>query len=65
MRLRLNYLLELYTSAEPIEAKYITRTITERLRIGVGEGTLVDAIAIAFNMDKQIIDRAYMLSNDL
>jgi DNA ligase-1 len=62
---KLNYLLELYTSAEPIEAKYITRTITERLRIGVGEGTLVDAIAIAFNMDKQIIDRAYMLSNDL
>lgn len=62
---KLNYLLELYTSAEPIEAKYITRTITERLRIGVGEGTLVDAIAKAYDIDKQIIDRAYMLSNDL
>lgn len=62
---KLNYLLELYTSAEPIEAKYITRTITERLRIGVGEGTLVDAIAKAYGIDKEIIDRAYMLSNDL
>ena len=62
---KLNYLLELYTSAEPIEAKYITRTITERLRIGVGEGTLVDAIAHAYDIDKEIIDRAYMLSNDL
>ncbi|RAP54002.1 MAG: DNA ligase [Methanosphaera sp. rholeuAM130] len=62
---KLNYLLELYTSAEPIEAKYITRTITERLRIGVGEGTLVDAIAQAYDIDKEIIDRAYMLSNDL
>lgn len=62
---KLNYILELYTSASPLEAKYITRTITERLRIGVGEGTLVEAIAQAYNIDKEIIDRAYMLSNDL
>ncbi|MBE6487423.1 MAG: ATP-dependent DNA ligase [Methanosphaera stadtmanae] len=62
---KLNYILELYTSAEPIEAKYITRTITEKLRIGVGEGTLVEAIAKAYDMDKEVIDRAYMLSNDL
>lgn len=62
---KLNYILELYTSAEPIEAKYITRTITEKLRIGVGEGTLVEAIAKAYDIDKEIIDRAYMLSNDL
>ena len=62
---KINYLLELYTSASPLEAKYITRTITERLRIGVGEGKLVEAIAQAYNIDKEIIDRAYMLSNDL
>lgn len=62
---KINYLLELYTSASSLEAKYITRTITERLRIGVGEGTLVEAIAQAYNIDKEIIDRAYMLSNDL
>src|SRR5690606_6659245 len=34
-------------------------------RIGVGEGTLVDAISKAYCIDKEIIDRAYMLSNDL
>lgn len=62
---KLNLILELYTSASPLEAKYITRTITEKLRIGVGEGTLVEAIAKAYNMDKDVIDRAYMLSNDL
>lgn len=62
---KLNFILELYTSASPLEAKYITRTITERLRIGVGEGTLVEAIAQAYDIDKEIIDRAYMLSNDL
>ncbi len=62
---KINILLELYSSAEPIEAKYITRTITERLRIGVGEGTMVEAIAQAYDIDKEIIDHAYMLSNDL
>ncbi len=62
---KINLLLELYSSAKPIEAKYITRTITERLRIGVGEGTMVEAIAQAYNIDKEIIDHAYMLSNDL
>ncbi|WP_455645349.1 ATP-dependent DNA ligase [Methanosphaera sp.] len=62
---KLNFILELYTSATPLEAKYITRTITEKLRIGVGEGTLVDAIAQAYDMDKEVIDKAYMLSNDL
>ena len=62
---KLNLILELYTSASPLEAKYITRTITEKLRIGVGEGTLVEAIAKAYDMDRDVIDRAYMLSNDL
>lgn len=62
---KLNYILELYTSADPLEAKYITRTITEKLRIGVGEGTLVDAIAQSYDIDKEIVDRAYMLSNDM
>lgn len=62
---KLNLILELYTSASPLEAKYITRTITEKLRIGVGEGTLVEAIAKAYSIDKEVIDRAYMLSNDL
>ena len=47
---KLNHILELYTSASGVEAKYITRTITERLRIGVGEGTLVDAIAQAYDI---------------
>lgn len=62
---KISLIQELYTSATPKEAKYITRTITERLRIGVGEGTLSDAIARAYDIDKDVIDQAYMLSNDL
>lgn len=39
---------ELVSSASPSEAKYIVRTVLEVLRLGVGSGTLRDAIAWAF-----------------
>ncbi len=35
---------ELLTSATPEEAKYLTRTVLSELRIGLGEGTIRDAI---------------------
>ena len=49
---KINLIAELLTSAEPIEAKYIIRTILGELRIGVGEGSLRDAIVWAFFGDK-------------
>ncbi|MDO5848470.1 MAG: ATP-dependent DNA ligase [Methanobrevibacter sp.] len=58
-------LLELLSQATPVEAKYLTRTVVEELRIGVGEGVLRDAIAQAFDIDKKIVERAQMLTNDL
>jgi len=45
---KLKIIAELLTSAKPKEAKYITRTVLEDLRVGLGEGTLRDAIAIAY-----------------
>ena len=57
-------LLELLSQASPTEAKYLTRTITEELRIGVGDGIVRDAIAQAFDIDKKIVERAQMLTND-
>ncbi len=46
--LKVNSLMNLFLSASPEEAKYIARTVTEDLRIGVGDGILRDAIAWAF-----------------
>ncbi|HYD02869.1 MAG TPA: ATP-dependent DNA ligase [Alphaproteobacteria bacterium] len=46
--IKLKTIAELLTSAKPIEAKYIIRTLLEDLRVGLGEGTLRDAIAIAY-----------------
>ncbi|HLD42126.1 MAG TPA: ATP-dependent DNA ligase, partial [archaeon] len=49
---KLQLIAELLTSSKPIEAKYITRTLLEELRVGVGEGSLRDAIVWAFFGDK-------------
>ncbi len=57
--------LELLSSATATEAKYISRTIIEELRLGVGEGIVRDAISEAFKVEKSIADRAHMLTNDL
>ncbi len=46
--IKLKLISELLTSAAPSEAKYIVRTITEEMRIGVGEGSLRDAIVWAY-----------------
>lgn len=62
---KLSIIEELLSSASPEEAKYISRTILEELRVGVGEGTIRDAISQAFDIEKEVLDRAHMLTNDL
>jgi len=54
----------LLISAEPLEAKFIVRTILGDLRIGVAEGRLRDAIATAFGVDPEEVEHAYMLATD-
>ena len=44
---------ELLTSANPLEGKYIIRTVLEDLRVGIGEGSLRDAVVWAF-FDKEL-----------
>ena len=62
---KIDMILEMLSQASASEAKYLTRTILEELRIGVGEGVVRDAIAQAFNIDKSVVERAMMLTNDL
>ncbi len=45
---KVQLIAELLTSATPVEAKYIVRTLLEEMRVGLGEGTLRDAIAWAY-----------------
>jgi len=56
------------SDAEPKEAKYIIRTVTGKLRLGVADMTVLDALAIAYGGGKDarpILERAYNVSSDL
>jgi len=39
---------ELLSNSSPLEAKYVVKTILEELRIGIAEGTMRDAVVLAF-----------------
>ncbi len=45
---KLDNIAELLSTAEPVEACYIVRTVIGAMRVGVGEGTIRDALAEAF-----------------
>ena len=58
----------LLSDASPKEAKYILRTVTGSLRLGIADMTVLDALAIAYGGGKEareLIERAYNISSDL
>jgi DNA ligase-1 len=58
----------LLAAATPKEAKYIMRTVTGNLRLGIADMTVLDALAIAFGGGKEareLVERAYSISSDL
>ncbi len=61
---KLKLLAELLSHAEPLEARYIVRTVLGELRVGVAEGLVRDAIALAFSVPASAVERAYMLCGD-
>lgn len=52
VELKMRLIAELLSSANPAEARFIVRTLLEDLRVGVGEGSMRDAICWAFFSDK-------------
>jgi len=70
---KMDLIAELFASAEPKEAVYITRTILEEMRVGVASGIIRDAIVKAFlnpkNMEEkkkfaEIVDYAFNILSD-
>lgn len=61
---KLGIIAELLVSAKPKEARYVVRTALGILRIGVAEGVLRDAIAKAFKVDANSVERAWNMMPD-
>jgi DNA ligase-1 len=66
--LKLSLLAGLLAGATPKEAKYVMRTATGNLRLGIADMTVLDALAIAYGGGKEArecIERAYNICSDL
>ncbi len=67
MENRIRLLSELFQDATPLEARYIARTVTGRLRLGVADSTILEAIALSCRLlqYKPEIEAAYNIYPDL
>jgi DNA ligase-1 len=58
-------LANLFMGASPLGAKYLARLVLGEMRLGVGEGTVRDAVAEAFGVDTALVERGLMVKNDV
>ncbi len=65
---KIKLLSSLLSDANPEEAKFVTRMALGKLRVGIADMTILDALAIAYAGGKELrapLERAYNLSSDL
>jgi len=62
---KLDTLFGLFNRAGPTEARFLARLVVGTMRIGVGEGTVRDATAEAFDVPVDAVERAIQVSNDV
>ncbi len=68
VEMKIRLLTSLLNEAAPVEGKFIARMAVGKLRLGVADMTVLDALAIAYGGDKvarEPIERAYNFSSDL
>ena len=70
--LKIKYLIKLLNCAKPIEAKYICRIVLGNLRLGIGDPTIMDSLALIFSKEekekyklREKIENAYNIYSDL
>ncbi|MBM1154398.1 ATP-dependent DNA ligase [archaeon] len=65
---KINTFAGLLSRASPNEARYLVRTVLGKLRLGVADMTLLDALAEVFGLGREqrsVIERAYNLCSDI
>ncbi|MCW1310000.1 MAG: ATP-dependent DNA ligase [Candidatus Nanoarchaeia archaeon] len=68
IELKINYLAGILSKCSPKEAKYIVRFVSGRLRLGIGDPTILDSLSKAKVGDRSLreeLERAYNLCSDL
>lgn len=65
--LKMRLLADLLIDATPVEARYLARIATGRMRLGVATQTVLDSLAQAFasKTDKAAVERAFNVTSDL
>ncbi len=61
---KLDLLFGLFNRCEADESRYLARIVLSEMRIGVGEGTVRDAITEAFDVPVEAVERALQVTND-
>lgn len=65
---RISEIAGLIADADPDEARYVVRTALGHMRLGVGDGTMRDAVAAAFLDGSEVasdaVERAHQVTND-
>jgi DNA ligase-1 len=65
---KIKRLAEMLNNSSPLEARYIVRFVLGRLRLGVGDPTIIDALSVSKKGDKSLrepLERAYNVCSDL
>ncbi|MCX6650625.1 MAG: ATP-dependent DNA ligase [Methanomassiliicoccales archaeon] len=65
--LKIKLMSKLLSDSSSSEAKFLSRVITGRMRLGVSSMTVLDALASAFatKEDRDVVERAFNVSSDL
>ena len=65
--MKIKLMSKLLSDASSSEAKFLSRVITGRMRLGVSSMTVLDALAVAFATkdDRDAVERAFNVSSDL
>ncbi len=65
--LKLKLLAKLMHDSSPVEAKFIARTLAGKLRLGIADMTLIDALAVTYATkdDRDRVEHAYNTCSDL
>jgi len=65
---KIDRLLRLMVNSSPLGARYLARMVVGTLRLGIGDMTMLDSLALAYTgsaKNRPVLERAYNLTSDL